>query len=108
MFKASSFAGFFLLASQTAAITSCPDAVLSCDRNLGLRGSCCYEAPGGLIAQTQFWDFDADNSPPTSWTIHGLWPDHCKDFWLTSAPYDAHTCTGRLSPKGEVKYDQNC
>ncbi|KIY73499.1 ribonuclease [Cylindrobasidium torrendii FP15055 ss-10] len=40
-------------------------------------GTCCLEAPGGLLAQTQFWDFDPATGPADSWTIHGLWPDHC-------------------------------
>jgi len=27
--------------------------------------------------QTQFWDSDPSTGPTDSWTIHGLWPDHC-------------------------------
>ncbi|KAH8814586.1 ribonuclease T2-like protein [Flagelloscypha sp. PMI_526] len=40
-------------------------------------GTCCFEAPGGLLMQTQLWDADTDNGPEDSWTIHGLWPDNC-------------------------------
>ncbi|KAI9462935.1 ribonuclease T2-like protein [Russula earlei] len=38
---------------------------------------CCYESPGGLILQTQFWDTSPPSGPGDSWTIHGLWPDNC-------------------------------
>jgi len=27
--------------------------------------------------QTQFWDTNPSTGPADSWTIHGLWPDHC-------------------------------
>lgn len=27
--------------------------------------------------QTQFWDTKPTTGPSDSWTIHGLWPDHC-------------------------------
>lgn len=40
-------------------------------------GSCCFEAPGGLLLQTQFWDTNPSTGPSNSWTIHGLWPDNC-------------------------------
>lgn len=36
-------------------------------------GSCCYEAPGGLLLQTQFWDYSPSIGPSDSWGIHGLW-----------------------------------
>lgn len=29
------------------------------------------------MLQTQFWDTDPTVGPVDSWTIHGLWPDHC-------------------------------
>jgi ribonuclease T2 len=38
---------------------------------------CCYEYPGGLLLQTQFWDTHPATGPDNSWTIHGLWPDNC-------------------------------
>jgi ribonuclease T2 len=40
-------------------------------------GTCCFEAPGGLLLQTQFWDTNPSTGPSNSWTIHGLWPDNC-------------------------------
>ncbi|EIW86991.1 ribonuclease T2 [Coniophora puteana RWD-64-598 SS2] len=52
------------------------DGAASCS-NSTTDGTCCYEAPGGLILQTQFWDTDVSGSPSDSWTIHGLWPDNC-------------------------------
>ncbi|KAJ6459681.1 RNase Gf29 [Mycena sanguinolenta] len=39
--------------------------------------TCCFETPGGLLLQTQFWDTDPSTGPTNSWTIHGLWPDEC-------------------------------
>jgi ribonuclease T2 len=38
---------------------------------------CCYESPGGLLLQTQFWDTRPPIGPSDSWTIHGLWADFC-------------------------------
>jgi ribonuclease T2 len=38
---------------------------------------CCFESPGGLLLQTQFWDTHPATGPADSWTIHGLWPDNC-------------------------------
>jgi len=29
------------------------------------------------LSQTQFWDTHPPSGPSESWTIHGLWPDHC-------------------------------
>ncbi|KAJ7633151.1 RNase Gf29 [Roridomyces roridus] len=39
--------------------------------------TCCFETPGGLLLQTQFWDTSPSTGPTNSWTIHGLWPDEC-------------------------------
>ncbi|KAI1820089.1 ribonuclease-like protein T2 [Xylaria intraflava] len=39
--------------------------------------SCCVNKPGGQFLQPQFWDTDPVTGPSNSWTIHGLWPDHC-------------------------------
>ncbi|KAI0296141.1 ribonuclease T2-like protein [Russula brevipes] len=33
---------------------------------------CCYEYPGGLLLQTQFWDTHPSTGPDDSWTIHGF------------------------------------
>jgi ribonuclease T2 len=30
-----------------------------------------------MCNKTQFWDANPATGPSDSWTIHGLWPDHC-------------------------------
>ncbi|KAH9947116.1 ribonuclease T2-like protein [Amylocystis lapponica] len=54
----------------------------SCDNSsdsdsFAASNSCCLESPSGLIQQVQFWDTDPSTGPSDSWTIHGLWPNHC-------------------------------
>ncbi|THH26971.1 hypothetical protein EUX98_g7221 [Antrodiella citrinella] len=49
----------------------------SCHNTTKETDSCCFESPGGLLLQTQFWDTDPSTGPSDSWTIHGLWPDNC-------------------------------
>ncbi|KAH6691114.1 ribonuclease Trv [Leptodontidium sp. MPI-SDFR-AT-0119] len=39
--------------------------------------SCCFNTPGGLFQQVQFWDTNPATGPSNSWTIHGLWPNNC-------------------------------
>ncbi|THH33249.1 hypothetical protein EUX98_g895 [Antrodiella citrinella] len=53
---------------------------ISCQNTTVQQNTCCFNAPGGHFLQTQFWDFDAPvqfSGPADSWTVHGLWPDHC-------------------------------
>ncbi|KAF7337842.1 RNase Gf29 [Mycena venus] len=58
--------------------SSCPGSdVESCSNSTVVRNLCCFEAPGGLLLQTQFWDTNPATGPSDSWTIHGLWPDFC-------------------------------
>ncbi|TID16474.1 ribonuclease T2 [Venturia nashicola] len=73
------------LASTPLALGSpktCPNNGLSC-ATTSVFDTCCINAPGGQFAQTQFWNSDASAGPPgylgpnNTWTIHGLWPDHC-------------------------------
>ncbi|KAL0947455.1 hypothetical protein HGRIS_013562 [Hohenbuehelia grisea] len=49
----------------------------SCQNTTTVEDMCCFEHPGGLLMQTQFWDSEPANGPEDSWTIHGLWPDKC-------------------------------
>lgn len=48
---------------------------LSCSSD-STEASCCYESPGGLLLQTQFWDYSPSIGPSDSWGIHGLWYVH--------------------------------
>ncbi|KAG8705927.1 ribonuclease T2-like [Ceratobasidium sp. 394] len=58
--------------------TSCSiSGQASCQNTTAQSNLCCFEAPGGQLLQTQFWDFNPSTGPSDSWTIHGLWPDHC-------------------------------
>jgi ribonuclease T2 len=59
------------------AASSCPNAQLSCHNNSAVSDTCCFNYPGGQFLQTQFWDTNPPNGPQDSWTMHGLWPDHC-------------------------------
>ncbi|KAH8099754.1 ribonuclease T2 [Cristinia sonorae] len=49
----------------------------SCHNTTHVSDLCCFESPGGLLLQTQFWDTNPSTGPSDSWTIHGLWPDNC-------------------------------
>ncbi|KAI0165204.1 ribonuclease M [Hypoxylon sp. FL1284] len=53
------------------------DIELSCHNTTSVADTCCFNTPGGSLLQTQFWDTDPVVGPDDSWTIHGLWPDHC-------------------------------
>ncbi|KAF2685701.1 ribonuclease M [Lentithecium fluviatile CBS 122367] len=56
---------------------SCPNAQLSCHNTTAVENLCCFNAPGGQLLQTQFWDTQPATGPDNSWTLHGLWPDRC-------------------------------
>ncbi|KAF2641272.1 ribonuclease M [Massarina eburnea CBS 473.64] len=56
---------------------TCSSPQLSCHNTTVVSNLCCFNAPGGQLLQTQFWDTDPVTGPTDSWTIHGLWPDHC-------------------------------
>ncbi|MCJ1250085.1 ribonuclease T2-like [Trapelia coarctata] len=61
------------LASQASSV-SCPvPGVLSCHNTTVQTNTCCFNAPGGQLLQTQFWDTNPVAGPAKSWTIHGLW-----------------------------------
>ncbi|KAH8203658.1 hypothetical protein TruAng_002188 [Truncatella angustata] len=60
------------------ASTTCPStSQQSCHNTTVQTNLCCFNAPGGALLQTQFWDTDPVTGPDDSWTIHGLWPDNC-------------------------------
>lgn len=55
----------------------CTNPQISCQNSTAVQDTCCFNAPGGQLLQTQFWDYSPPTGPTNSWTIHGLWPDHC-------------------------------
>ncbi|KAH3672825.1 hypothetical protein WICMUC_004047 [Wickerhamomyces mucosus] len=57
---------------------SCPtDLPLSCSNHTNVENLCCFEHPGGIVLQTQFWDYNPGIGPNDSFTIHGTWGDNC-------------------------------
>jgi ribonuclease T2 len=70
-----------MVSGALASIQTCQNSSLatSCSSSSNSRlvsrasGSCCLEAPGGLLVQTQFWDASPAVGPADSWGIHGLW-----------------------------------
>ncbi|OJJ85588.1 T2 family ribonuclease [Aspergillus glaucus CBS 516.65] len=56
---------------------TCAKEEVSCQTRYSGQDTCCFNYPGGQLLQTQFWDTDPALGPDDSWTIHGLWPDHC-------------------------------
>ncbi|KAL0951602.1 hypothetical protein HGRIS_008280 [Hohenbuehelia grisea] len=74
----------------------------SCHNTSSVSNLCCFEAPGGLLLQTQFWDTNPSTGPSDSWTIHGLWPDNCDTtFSQNCDPSRAYTdIAGLLTANG--------
>jgi len=63
---------------QVFSNSNCPSSIpLSCENTTVVKDMCCYEYPGGVMLQTQFWDYNPSNGPNDSFTVHGLWPDNC-------------------------------
>lgn len=56
---------------------TCSNPQLSCQTSTAPSDLCCFNSPGGQLVQTQFWDTSPSTGYTNSWTIHGLWPDHC-------------------------------
>lgn len=70
--------------------SQCPtDLPLTCRNDTAVPDTCCFEYPGGIFLQTQFWDYrpsrpnldkealEKELGPLDEFTIHGLWPDKC-------------------------------
>lgn len=56
----------------------CPaDPPLLCSNPNSNIDTCCFETPGGVLLQTQFWDYSPSVGAEDEWTLHGLWPDNC-------------------------------
>ncbi|KAI1426523.1 ribonuclease t2 [Xylaria sp. FL1777] len=67
-----------VVGSALASSAKCPaNLPFSCSNTTVVEDLCCFNAPGGAILQTQFWDTSPSTGPSDSWTIHGLWPDNC-------------------------------
>ncbi|KAL8940242.1 MAG: hypothetical protein Q9211_002372 [Gyalolechia sp. 1 TL-2023] len=75
----SSFIPAALIASNTVlgGPATCSNTQLSCQNTTAVADTCCFNAPGGLLLLTQFWDTNPPTGPTNSWTVHGLWPDNC-------------------------------
>ncbi|KAF2869143.1 ribonuclease M [Massariosphaeria phaeospora] len=69
---------------------TCPSPQLSCHNTTVVENLCCFNAPGGQLLQTQFWDAEPATGPDDSWTVHGLWPDRC------DGTYDANCDSSRV------------
>ncbi|KAL1303264.1 hypothetical protein AAFC00_006677 [Neodothiora populina] len=62
---------------ESNAPTCSPDVPISCRNTSVVDNLCCFNAPGGQMLQTQFWDVNPPTGPSDAWTVHGLWPDLC-------------------------------
>jgi len=79
------FSPFGLSLSGRSSLTSCgTSGPPSCQNTTVQTDLCCFESPGGLLVQTQFWDTNPVTGPVDSWTIHGLWPDNCDGTFTSS------------------------
>lgn len=57
---------------------SCPaNLPNTCTNSTPIENSCCFESPGGILLQTQFWDYSPAIGGDKTFTLHGLWPDNC-------------------------------
>ncbi|KAF8996598.1 ribonuclease [Cyathus striatus] len=62
-----------LLGRDTLISSGCSTTgTASCHNTSRVSNLCCFESPGGLLLQTQFWDTNPSTGPTNSWTIHGL------------------------------------
>jgi len=77
IFSASSLLGTVFADQSAFRLSTCSNTQISCHNTTAVSNLCCFESPGGLLLQTQFWDTNPPTGPSDSWTIHGLWPDNC-------------------------------
>ncbi|CUM62764.1 uncharacterized protein PRCAT00000321001 [Priceomyces carsonii] len=57
---------------------ACPiDLPITCSNSTPIENKCCFESPGGIFLQTQFWDYYPPIGDNDTFTLHGLWPDNC-------------------------------
>lgn len=77
--------------------SSCPSNLpLSCTNSTPVADTCCFEAPGGVLLQTQFWDYNPAVGADDEWTLHGLWPDNCDGTY-------AQFCDNSLEIQGSIE-----
>lgn len=69
-----------LQATEQSSLTAplCIPAVSCSIKSVPELDGCCINEPSGHFLQTQFWDPSPALGSPTSWTVHGLWPDYCE------------------------------
>lgn len=95
-----------LTAGTYATLEPCPsDLPLSCQNTTAVPSSdsCCFNAPGGALLLTQFWDTDPVTGPVDSWTIHGLW-------YLSSPPQKEDSFVNKMNRPDNCdgSYQQYC
>lgn len=66
-------ADFFTPGLLPRTVQACSSPQLSCQNTTVQADLCCFNAPGGQLLLTQFWDTNPVTGPVDSWTVHGLW-----------------------------------
>lgn len=79
----------------------CPiDVPYSCSNSTPVENSCCFESPGGILLQTQFWDYHPPIGGNETFTLHGLWPDNCDGTYEQFCNDDMETSNVGLIVEG--------